>query len=123
MEVDPTPTSSDPKGNGNAFKIPVRSTILNLKTPLLRPDGKRQDSREPSEIRSLCKSYIVTLCKIEICTHADLLINSMLCLYSLVFDSGVRTGCKGSSYVEMGNTKIMCIVHGPKDLPKKVEYR
>jgi len=71
----------------------TKADILFPKPPLIDPKtGKRQDGRGPTDIRPL---FVQT---------------------------GVRTSSKGSSYVEMGNTKVVCVVNGPKDLSKKVEF-
>lgn len=47
--------------------------------------------------------------------------------FSIFFQIDVQTGvkdcAKGSSYVEMGTTKVLCVVKGPKDLPKKLDFR
>jgi len=70
-----------------------RADTLVPKLPLIDPTtGKRQDGRGPSDIRPI---YVQT---------------------------GVRGGSRGSSYIEVGNTKVICVVNGPKDLSKKIDY-
>jgi hypothetical protein len=43
--------------------------------------------------------------------------------FGVVVQTGVRGAARGSSYIEMGTTKVMCIVNGPKDLSKKIDFR
>jgi len=75
------------------LKALSRSEALFPKTPIINAKtGKRQDGRDCGEIRPI---FVQT---------------------------GVRSGAKGSSYIEMGNTKVICVVQGPKDLPKKVDF-
>ncbi|CAL8106984.1 unnamed protein product [Orchesella dallaii] len=74
------------------LKGQTKSESLFPKPPLVNPKtNKRQDGRSPKDVRPI---YVQT---------------------------GVRDGAKGSAYVEMGTTKVLCIVSGPKDLPKKMD--
>jgi exosome complex component MTR3 len=38
----------------------------------------------------------------------------------------IKTDCvneaSGSSYIELGNTKILCSVYGPREIPRKDDY-
>jgi len=70
-----------------------KSDLIIPKLPLVDSStGKRQDGRRLEEVRQL---YVET---------------------------GVRGGVRGSSYIEMGDTKVICVVNGPKELPKKVDF-
>lgn len=53
------------------------------------------------------------------------MIRKLLLFFKIILDiqTGVRDGVKGSSYIEMGTTKVLCVVSGPKDLPKKLDFR
>jgi len=76
-----------------SLKSLSRGDTLNPKVPLINSDtGKRQDGRGIGDIRPI---------------YAE---------------TGVRGGSRGSSYIEVGNTKVICVVNGPKDLSKKIEY-
>jgi len=71
----------------------TRSEMLFPKLPLINlTTGKRQDGREFGDIRPL------------------------------FLQTGVRQGSKGSAYIEMGTTKVISVISGPKDLLKKVEF-
>lgn len=63
------------------------------KTAHLLVEGKRQDGRTADEIR---KMFI----------HADAV-----------------TQAKGSAYIEMGRTKIICSIYGPRESLRKQEFR
>jgi len=70
-----------------------RSETLFPRLPLKNPEtGRRQDSRDPSDVRPI------------------------------FLQTGVRKGAKGSAYIELGTTKVICVISGPKDPPKKVEF-
>lgn len=38
----------------------------------------------------------------------------------------IKTDCvneaSGSSYIELGNTKVLCSVYGPREIPRKDDY-
>jgi len=70
-----------------------KADIIVPKLPLIDVTTKRrQDGRTPTEIRPL---FVQT---------------------------GVRSSVRGSSYFEMGNTKIICVINGPRDLPRKIDF-
>lgn len=61
--------------------------------PFLREDGKRRDGRSPQDPRKLFMSV------------------------------GMITQAKGSSYLEVGNTKVCCGVYGPKDVQRGQDFK
>jgi len=78
-------------------------TELNKK----RADGRLQTSNH----RPICKLLLNTLKFGIICE---------LCI--LVMRTGVASQAKGSAYIEQGNTKIVCGVYGPREIPKRSDF-
>jgi len=39
-----------------------------------------------------------------------------------VLKTGVVSQAKGSAYVELNNTKVICSVYGPREVPKKSDF-
>lgn len=62
-------------------------------TDLIGEDGFRLDSRNPDDLRET------------------------------FFQCGLITQAKGSSYCEMGNTKVVCAVYGPRDIEQRDEFQ
>ncbi|KAG0711712.1 Exosome complex component MTR3 [Chionoecetes opilio] len=61
--------------------------------PFLKQDGRRRDGRLPHHSRKLFMSV------------------------------GMITQAKGSSYIEVGNTKVCCGVYGPKDVQRGQDFK
>ncbi|CAG7834459.1 unnamed protein product [Allacma fusca] len=81
--------------NGTASKLKgfSRADLLNPKLPLINTEtGKRQDGRDINEVRPV---FVQT---------------------------GIKEESRGSSYVEYGRTKVICVVQGPRDLSKKIDF-
>lgn len=71
-----------------------RSYVLYQKRQLtlLDPSGKRHDGRKPADIRPL------------------------------FLKTGVVSQAKGSAYIEMGNTKVVCSVYGPREIARRRDF-
>jgi len=39
-----------------------------------------------------------------------------------VLKTGIVTKAKGSSYVEQGQTKVICAVYGPREIPRRSDF-
>ena len=42
--------------------------------------------------------------------------------FSLVLKTGTITKAKGSAYIEQGQTKVICAVYGPREIPKRSDF-
>ena len=42
--------------------------------------------------------------------------------YILVLKTGIVTKAKGSAYIEQGQTKAICAVYGPREIPRRSDF-
>lgn len=90
---------------------PAKSSIkYELKT--------RVDSRKHKELRKMCKSFnsvilFKSLSKQELDLHTA---------FFSVIKLGVVSQAKGSAYIEMGQTKVICSAFDPREIPNKTSY-
>ncbi|EDO46254.1 predicted protein [Nematostella vectensis] len=79
--------------NGPEVTQPVvYKSKSNNNEPLIRKDGCRQDGRRPDELRPM------------------------------FLRAGVVSQAKGSAYIEMKNTKVICAIYGPREAPRRQEF-
>lgn len=43
-------------------------------------------------------------------------------LYFSVLKTGIITKAKGSAYIEQGQTKAICAVYGPREIPRRSDF-
>ena len=44
-------------------------------------------------------------------------------LICLVLKTGIITKAKGSAYIEQGQTKAICAVYGPREIPRRSDFQ
>lgn len=71
---------------------PLKFQEDSVVTPVLNKEGKRADGRGPEDARPI-------FLKADVISQA-----------------------KGSAYLEMGNTKIICAVYGPREIVKRLDF-
>lgn len=112
--------ASTPSDDFERLEARTKSELLFPRPPLINPKtNKRNDGRGPTDLRQICKFIWLSL------RRSATWNNSSLTNFSDFSDvqTGIKDQAKGSSYIEMGSTKVLCIVKGPKDLPKKLDFR
>ena len=43
-------------------------------------------------------------------------------IFVLVLKTGIITKAKGSAYIEQGQTKAICAVYGPREIPRRSDF-
>ena len=92
-----------------------RSYIPSKETCCAKLAEKRSlDGRTSSQHRSVGELFLFEICNALRKTHS--------CHILPVMRTGVLSCAKGSAYVEYQNTKVICSVFDPREIPNKTEY-
>lgn len=108
--------------NGPEISVPYEIYIPSeAKQSGVQSNIPKRHGRSHDELRNICKIIIeVMLCSID----EQNLIVLKICkeILLIVLKAGIISQAKGSAYIEMGDTKVICSVFDPREVHNKTGY-